>query len=153
HEILAQHVDQAGAHDARVPTGAQDTQRQGGKYQMGKSPVAAHRQPAKPNAENVEQKNPDDELWRGDQRERRDHDDAIEELVAAGRGNQPKTDADQDFKEDGAGNQCERRRQAGEDQLGYLTLLLIRTAEIAVEKTAEVMQVALMKGQVQAELL
>ena len=72
--------------------------------------------------------------------------------AAVGGGDDPGAQADQQLDDDGAGHELKRCRQARQDQRRDLRLLDVGAAEIALQQVAEIAQVLLPEGQIEAEL-
>ena len=123
-----------------------------GSTRCGEGAIAADREPAELDREHVEQEDSDHELRRRDRRERGDHQDPVDRTAAVGRGDDPGAQADEQLDDDGAGHELQGRRQARQDQRRDLRLLDVGAAEIALQQIAEIAQVLLPQGQVEAEL-
>ena len=112
--------------------------------------VAADREPAEQNREDVEQEDADHELRRRNPDEAQDHDRVVGRFAAFHRGEHAGGQADQQLAEYGARHQEQRRRKARQDQFGNLGFLNVGPAEIALKQAREIAQILLVERQVKA---
>ena len=124
---------------------------------MRQRPIAADREPAQLDREDVKEQQRHHELRRRDGGEAGDHQPGIQRLAAVQRRDHAKRQPDQQFGQDRAQHQLQRRRQAGGDQGRDLAALQIAAAHIAMQKPPEVMAVLhpdrLVEAQLAADIL
>ena len=152
-EILAEHVEHRGAHHPRVPAGAEKPEGERRQHQMGEGAVAADREPAELDREDVEKQDADDELRRRDATKEstiRTWSVGRPRFIAA---NTPmvRPSASSQRIAPTIRSSVAGRREA--ISVGDLGLLQVGAAEVALRKARQVAPVLLVERQVEAELV
>ena len=147
-----EHVDHAGAHQARIPAGAENAERQRRQDELRERAVAAHREPVEVNGEDIEEQDPHQELRGRGEDEGGDHQPLVEAAAAPERCEEAHGEPDHDLEEDRAGDEEGGRRQARPDERRHLRLLQVGAAEVTLQEAAEVTEILLVKRPIEAEL-
>ena len=130
-----------------------ETQRQRGKDEVGQRAVAAQREPAPEIGEEIEQREAEHELRRGDAEEGERHRRLVAEAAAPRCGIDAGGNADHQLRDDGAEHEEQGGRKPRRDKLAHVGFPRIGDAKIAPHEAAEVINVLHGDRLVEAELL